>query len=278
MLLQRDREFLHAAFQKCYDLVKDSDFHRRFAEEKIRHSLQVFGAGNYIIKNEPSLNHRDEGFLKKARQAVLLHDVGRFAEILNLYRHPEKRQSDPLLFDHGLLGAEILEKNRFYQSPSIVLSVRHHGHLAEEFYHDPDYRAIIDSQERQETEEIWKLVRDADKIANLYLIVREYRFLHDLFFSGLSSEEKSAPISPEIWQDFMDCRIIDWKKIRSLKDRILQIIAFNFELYFPASDRFMERLQINRRLLQIFSGYEKDKKILEKVSQCLYDYIESKHQ
>lgn len=51
-MLKNALNLLYSEYERCLSIVMSSDFHVRYAEEKIHHSLQVLGAGNYIIKHE----------------------------------------------------------------------------------------------------------------------------------------------------------------------------------------------------------------------------------
>ena len=83
-MLENALNLLYSEYERCLSIVKNSDFHIRYAEEKIHHSLQVLGAGNYIIKHEKWFQKQNEDFIDMVKTAVLLHDVARFEEIIGL--------------------------------------------------------------------------------------------------------------------------------------------------------------------------------------------------
>ena len=80
-----EEQILRQEYRRCLEYVKDSHFHTLYANEKIEHSFQVIGAGNYIMKHEKYYQGRDETFLRLAKLAYLFHDIGRFREICELF-------------------------------------------------------------------------------------------------------------------------------------------------------------------------------------------------
>ena len=51
-MLKKAKNLLWEEYRKNYPVVKDSPYYAEYADEKIRHSLQVLGAGNYIVRHE----------------------------------------------------------------------------------------------------------------------------------------------------------------------------------------------------------------------------------
>ena len=51
-MLEKEKKILQDEYERSLNIVKCSKTHRCFVDEKIAHSLQVFEAGNYLLKNE----------------------------------------------------------------------------------------------------------------------------------------------------------------------------------------------------------------------------------
>lgn len=51
-MLEKEKKILQDEYERSLNIVKGSKTHRCFVDEKIAHSLQVFEAGNYLLKNE----------------------------------------------------------------------------------------------------------------------------------------------------------------------------------------------------------------------------------
>ena len=100
-LYEKAKNLLFDEYNANYKIVKNSDYHRGYMDEKIKHSLQVAGAGNGILRNEAYFQNRTPEFVEIAKTAILLHDIFRFREIKILYETGQK-------LDHGIKGAEML--------------------------------------------------------------------------------------------------------------------------------------------------------------------------
>ena len=80
-MLDGARKLLLDEYYGNREIVAVSPHYAAYADEKYRHSLQVLGAGNFIIRHEPWFAGRGEEFVDLAKTAVLLHDIARFDEI-----------------------------------------------------------------------------------------------------------------------------------------------------------------------------------------------------
>lgn len=165
-MLKEAYRLLREQYEACCQVVAHDEFCLHFAQEKWRHSMQVAGAGNYLVRHIEALKDKSGEYIELVRTAVLLHDVCRFAEIVHLY-HGEKG------YDHGVAGGELLKNMPRFMDIRIGLPIKHHGHMIEELYADDEYKNIGDKKLQKEVEEICFIIRDADKIANLRMLADE---------------------------------------------------------------------------------------------------------
>ena len=87
-MLEKEKKILQDEYERSLNIVKGSKTHRCFVDEKIAHSLQVFEAGNYLLKNENTFKNWSSKLIRMARTAVLFHDVGRFQETVDKLKYP----------------------------------------------------------------------------------------------------------------------------------------------------------------------------------------------
>ena len=129
----KDWNFLKKHFQDAVAQVNGDETCMRVLNRKIAHSQRVLQNGILIMEHDlPDLAPETRNL---AEQALLFHDIGRFSEVVLSYQN-QSMQGWGRKYDHGRLGAEILAQTPQYNRMEIVLAVRHHGHLIEDFYQD----------------------------------------------------------------------------------------------------------------------------------------------
>lgn len=277
-MLEKEKQILQQHYEECEKLVHNHKIYKLYADEKIHHSLQVYGAGNYIMKHEPTFKNKSDEYVRLAHIAYLFHDIGRFQEIKELYSNEVTNNPFNSPYDHGVYGYKILQKIPEYSDLRIVLPIKHHGHLIEELYKDEEYQNITDPQLKKEVEEISFLVRDADKIANFQIIKKEDRIYKDLFFGTLPQDLKYSQITPEVLSVFENRCSIKLNKVSSMSDRVLCTIAWIFDMNYKPSFDFSLRLGGIDNLLDILAKFNPDTKTQEKIVKIVKDFILYKYQ
>lgn len=271
-MLKNEKELIHIEYREACAKVDNSEYHVCWLEEKIKHSYQVLGAGNYIIKHEPKLYNRSPEFLSIARKAVLLHDIGRFEEVYQNYKFPDKK------CDHGVMGAEMLKAMPEYNTPLITIPIRHHGHLTERFYQDEEYLNIKDENLKKDIETILFLVMDADKIANFQMMKQENEKFRYLFLKSRSQEQISMPLGEHILTDFYEYKLVKNSEVHSLSDYFVSLICWIYDLNYKISFDFCQKLGLITNLLNLLAEYNKDIERQNKITQTVHDYINQKYQ
>jgi len=264
MYLEKAKELLEKEYkQRRKENV--SGFLIEVMDEKIRHSYQVLGAGKYLLKHEPyfcNLSNEEKDFLQAV---VLLHDVARFYEFLVLGQQGIK-------IDHGSYGAEMLEKIPEFNKMEAILPVRHHGHLIEMLYEDKDYQNLP-SDMQEKVKRIAFLVRDADKLANFYLLVTKFKEMSPLFFAERVFKTPYAKtISAEARKDFEAKCTVKMKYVSNFAERALAYLSWVFDLNYISSFVFLEKLNIIERLGKCFSIFltkEDDAKYTADIKQFI---------
>lgn len=232
-------QLLEREYINCNNQVKDNEFYKLFANEKYRHSFQVLGAGNYLIKRINWLKNKDFKYIEMVKTAILLHDIFRFEEIIEKYKGNQ-------FFDHGIAGAEYLRKSTDFSDIRIWLPIKHHGHLIEDLYSDIDYINISDEKIKNEIEQICFIIRDADKIANLHLFTNSDKY--DELFLGDIKSENSGKISKIIAE--LAFRYTTTPRLPSLTstDKMISYISWFFDVNFQYSIDFCSKLKVQDKL------------------------------
>jgi hypothetical protein len=242
------KKILDHEYQEKYALAH-TDYQKAFMDEKIKHSYQVLGAGTYILRHEPYFAKCTKEEISYYQAIVLLHDVCRFAEILEI----EKGNR----IDHGVAGAEFLANHTIFNKNDATLSIKHHGHLIEKLYEDKKYQRLS-SIEQKHIQKIAFLVRDADKIANFNLLATNFSQMKCVFFVPHNfATPYNKTITPKALTDFMAHRSVNKTDIHSFADHALLIMAWIYDVNYQSSFTFLEKLGIIEKLFRFFSPYWK---------------------
>jgi len=264
-MLEKETKILKDKYEETLRLVKGDDFGEAMTKWKLKHSMQVKDVGELLIKSENFEQNWPADKLLNARIAVLLHDIGRFEESGLLSGGVEHK-----FIDHSLLGADFLRKIPEYNLPEIIIPIKHHGHMIEELYEDEEYRNL-DAQTQQNVRDIIFLVRDADKLANLRAIIEEDDQSRKLF---VEKGTKDKHISKEVLADFRNKKPIKRCKIKTLADRMVNIIAFIFDINYKSSFVFLNtRPHIMQGLLGFLNDSTDDKPLQKEIEKMACDFI-----
>ncbi len=258
MYLEKAKEIIKNEYEKNLLLV--TTIGKDLIEEKIRHTYQVLGAGNLILKNEPIYQGLSDDEIDLLKATVLLHDLGRFREAIEEG------------IDHGVYGAKLLESFEEFNNYKVRLAVKHHGHLIEYLYQDEEY-CNLRKNEQEEVKKYIFLVRDADKIANFNLVANEFLEMTDLFFHP-KRYNNCKIVSQKVYDDFMKHRSINKEDIKSVADHVLMFFACIFDLNYKSSFVFLDKLKIMEKLVKdcaIF--WENNAKIYQ---DEILDFVKSK--
>ena len=267
-MLQEAWQLLELQFNQCFAIVKDDEFYRGFALEKWRHSKQVAGAGNYIIPKIEWLKNKSADYMEMVRTAVLLHDVCRFAEIERKFRNKGN-------YDHGVAACEFLQHTPMFNDMRILLPIKHHGHRIEDLYNDEVYQNIADKQLQKEVEQICFIIRDADKIANLNMMMNEKNVLPLFLGKGSGDKYKDGLIS----QIVKDRAFIEDTTPRfagaSVGDHITGYLSWFFDINYKYSIEYCQRLNVIDGLFKMFDEYCSDEEFKHKYKEFVRAYLQN---
>lgn len=244
MYFDKAKALLDAEYFAYYS--RATEHAQKVMDEKKCHSYQVLGVGNYLLKHEQVFANCSLEDIQRLKATLLLHDIGRFYEV---FLHEDGGR-----VDHGVYGAQLLAKIPEFADINIVLPVRHHGHLIERLYEDEDYQKLSEKAQK-EIKKITYLVRDADKIANFYLLSRHFGHIENLFFVKSLLDSHTKVPSPLVWEAFMAHTSVDVRHVVSFADQAMMYMACIYDLAYHSSFVLMKDLNVVLKLLHYFGKF-----------------------
>ena len=261
-MLKEAYNLLKEQYAACFEIVHEDEFYRKFAEEKWRHSMQVAGAGNYLVRHIDWLKTKPETYQELVRTAILLHDVCRFTEIVHLFYGKKG-------YDHGVAGSELLKNMPRFMDIRIWLPIKHHGHMIEDLYADEEYLSISDKTLQKEVEKICFIVRDADKIANLHMLVNEknirFLFLKQSDETPGADEEITDTLKAEALQGI----IVSRKHRLNCASSTVTYLSWYTDINYRAAIDFCARLNVTEMMLTMFKEYCKDEVFTKQYTEVI---------
>ena len=266
---ETDKNFLYQYYQNCRSYVADSKELYLYTDEKFRHSMQVVGAGNYLLKNEKELQSWTPEQKYLGWQGCLFHDIGRFKEIYQRYDNKDLHGANLCKYDHGEFSYQILKTSEQYNNPLLLFPVRHHGHLDSDFFTEEGWLSASPT-EQNIMKNLFFLIKDADKIANFYLFK-----CHPEYYGTLicGTEEMDSHASPKILESLTRHELCRNADISTPLDQILRILSWVFDLKFAGSFAFLHRLECVEAMLSRIRKYNTDNKSQEMIERIIRNFI-----
>ena len=216
-------EFLK--YTNTYDLNNNS------IQRKVEHSLRVMEESKYIAE---SLKLSKEE-IQLAELIGLLHDIGRFEQLKQ-----SNSFADNNLIDHAILGNEILFNQNMIK---IFIDDRSYDKIISKAILNHNKLNIEDELSENELLHA-KIIRDADKTDNFRVKAEEK--IEDIMDNCTKEQLENSLISDEIYNDFMNDKIIISSKRKTFLDFWISYIAFIFDFNFKYGlEYIMEKDYIN---------------------------------
>lgn len=224
------------------------------------------------MRYTPELADKDSVFCDLAQKALLFHDVGRFEEATlrcNASRNGSGLNSLLDAYNHGEIGYKLLQNLPSYNDMRILFAIRWHGEMRQNILASEMYQNIKNSPQFDDIILILKLVRDADKLANLLVIKQQDHLRQDIFYKQLSPEVLNSGLTAKVKTDFLAKEVILSADLKSFADRILQIISWIYDLNYQTSKEVFRQQQYGSFLLDMLKQYHHDLKDIEEIATCL---------
>lgn len=259
------KRLLKLQYEQCLQVVSGDEFYTLYTREKWRHSMQVAGAGNYLLKRISFLQDKTEEYKNLIKSAVLLHDICRFAEIEHMFHGNQN-------YDHGVEAYDFLRHTPLFDDIRIRLPIKHHGHLIDDLYADEEYKNLP-SALREEVQKICFIIRDADKIANLNLFTHEEEY-RSLFFGYKDYRNpKYGTISPFIKQNAFCLNTLPRLGNASAAERLAGLISWFLDINYRYALDFCAKTNSTDIMFALFKEICSDKDFAEKYTTFVQDYM-----
>lgn len=268
-LYEQARKLLRTEYETNRAALLHNQAGLAYADEKWRHSLQVAGAGNLILRHEKVFARREPAFLETAKIAILLHDVYRFREVRLLHETGQK-------IDHGLCGAELLSGMPEFDDLQIVLPVKHHGHMIEDLYADPVYQSLPESDFKTDLKHIAFAVRDADKIANWQILTNEFEAMRPVwlpFPEDLS--DKQGSFDERMWPEFCACKVIKGRYRATNAEVLLSTLCWIFDVNYKSSVQFCKDLKLFEKFYDLLIRTHVADNYVAQIRVIVRDYVKN---
>ncbi len=216
-----------------------------FIERKLSHSRDVLRAGETLMTMIPAFaDSDDKELIRKAKIALLLHDLGRF------YQFKDGKFDHGM--DHGYIGAEMIRHTEKIPDVEIYHAVNVHDKMGfDEMLNHPEYQSL-DEKTKDCIFLLARLVKDADMYANLKLrteidVVMPVRLADELRFT------------PEVMTAFNGNRLVSRYDVKTWGDVYVSIFAWTSAFNFDETKRLIVENNLFGKLLVLFRRYIADK-------------------
>ncbi len=231
---------------------------------KIAHIERVSQIARNIAK---SIGLKKED-IELAELIGLLHDIGRFEQI-NQYKTFADKES----INHGEFGVKILFKEGKIRN---FIYTQKYDEIIKKAILNHNRKKIQKGLTQKELLHA-KIIRDADKTDILYISTFEE---NKTFYNkeDLSNEK----ITNEVYQEFMEEKLIDYGKIQSCADKIVVNFAYIFDFYFNYGLKYIYENQYLKKIYKrhIFLDEETMRKynlIYETAQKFIKDKLEENY-
>lgn len=226
---------------------------------KEQHTFRVVSNSECLAK---SLQLTEEQ-VERARIIGLFHDIGRF-EQFRKYRTYRDGKSE----NHALLGLRILEETGILSNMAEADQQLIKKAIA---YHN------VCNLPEQETEEVllhsW-LIRDADKLDSLDVIVNYFENRHQEVNEAVEDYPDTPEYSPALVEDILHNRNISYGQVKTVNDMILTFLAWILDVKYPYTMVEMQRRKHVERLMAFLPQTEDRNKVQQHLQKHMKAIIE----
>ena len=247
------------AFKKY---LQDYDLEYGKIELKIRHTYGVVNASEYIAK-ELSLDDKN---IELAKLIALLHDIGRFEQIKKFDCFIDNKN-----IDHAILGNKILFKNNLIRN---FIKDTQYDNIISKAILNHNRLSIEDGLTDKELLHA-KIIRDADKTDNFR--VKATDAFENIIDNASKEILENDIISDNIFNNFMDSKIIVREDRKTYMDFWVSYIAFIFDFNYKAGLEYIQQMNYIDKIINRLDYKNIDtKQKMEKIRKHAIQYIESR--
>ncbi len=240
--IKQAKEILIKYYKEQLQKLIDNNFSSanvNFLKVKFRHSFECYYIGREILKKDKELKNKSDIFKERAELGFLLHDIGRFFELTNELNSQS----------HGIYGANLLENKENFDDKLVLIAIRHHDE-ADIFLDDDADFLKLSEDDKKESIEILRVLKDADKISNLYLFKNKNTIY--------TRKDKRYGFSEEYFEGIKNKHLIDKKYKNTIFDSIAYYIIWFHELFYEGSKEFAIEHKLIEHLVNMYDFFIKD--------------------
>lgn len=240
--IKQAKEILIKYYKEQLQKLIDNNFSSanvNFLKVKFRHSFECYYIGREILKKDKELKNKSDIFKERAELGFLLHDIGRFFELTNELNSQS----------HGIYGANLLENKENFDDKLVLIAIRHHDE-ADIFLDDDADFLKLSEDDKKESIEILRVLKDADKISNLYLFKNKNTIY--------TRKDKRYGFSEEYFEGIKNKHLIDKKYKNTIFDSIAYYIIWFHELFYEGSKEFVIEHKLIEHLVNMYDFFIKD--------------------
>ncbi len=227
-------------FIKHYN-IWNTDIHYevlRYNTHKLRHSNGVLEIGrNLIIKILENQFILPET-INRAEIVFFLHDLGRF------YQNNKERILTNSEFEHGNMSAKIAQDE--WYDEKICLAIKYHNKYNLDWLYNEESFQKMNLIDKNETEFLSKIIRDADKLQNMIYIIFDREWLSRLNWAL----QKWMDIDNRVIEDLQNHMQVDRKNMISIVDELVGNMGRIFDINFQESINMLEIFWYTKKVLQ----------------------------
>lgn len=232
-------------------------------ELKLKHTFRVMNISKELCKK---INISKEE-TKLAQLVALLHDIGRFEELLYM------KKLDSAKFDHSSVGVKLLFEDKVIDKFNID---KKYYNIIEVAVLNHSRKTIPEGLTEEELLQT-KIIRDADKLDNFVLKIRGK--IESCFPGNIKhkNEVENSLISDKVYASIMNRECVDVHDRQTKLDLFICVLGFIYDLNFIESLEIVKEKNYINRIIDRFNYTNSDTlEKMENIRKELNDYIEEK--
>ncbi len=264
--LENARRLINQEYLRYFKTIKNNERTHIWFREKIEHSNDVLKVGVDLVKKEyPDIIQEE---FEELQYVFLLHDMARFREAYIKYYLEEE-----CVEHHGEMAYNILKDEIGCDNLPILTAIKHHGSLPHMVYEDEVYISIKDGDAKNRTIKYLKLVRDADKIANMEIFARNTKLIHKINSTYVGNR---MGITDKVYDSFCSRELVNYNDVRTYVDYMILFLAWIFDFNYKSSFAYILDSGSFEKLLDETILYADDEEKIDGLQKISREYIYSK--
>ena len=225
---------------------------------KISHIERVSQKAKQLAENL-KLNEED---VKLAELIGIFHDIGRFKQAEKYHTFSDKESG----INHAEYSIKVLYEDNLIEKFKVDSK---YNHIIKKAVLNHNKATIEDGLEDDELL-FAKIIRDADKL-DIYYVLTIEKLENSYGCKDMSKDE----ITDEIYREFMEDHMINYKNLKTNADMLVAHIAYIFDFYYNYSLKIVKQKGYIEQIEQKVNLENKQAiKLLEKINVIANNYID----